>query len=207
VKVLPNSVDPQFRPGPKPTYLIDRHATDGKKVLMTVSRLASSERYKGHDRVIRILPRLLRQHPDTIYLIVGGGDDRPRLESLARECGVVKNVQFAGSVPPEELPDYFRLADAFVMPSMGEGFGIVFLEAMATGVRVIGGNRDGSADPLADGELGWAIDPDNGEVLISAICAALNTDSANVARASRFNHQAFAEHVQTLVCSNFIARQ
>ena len=52
---------------------------------MTVSRLASSERYKGHDRVIRILPRVLAQHPDTIYLIVGDGDDRPRLEALAAE--------------------------------------------------------------------------------------------------------------------------
>ena len=98
---------------------------------MTVSRLASSEQYKGHDRVIRTLPRLLSQHPETIYLIVGDGDDRPRLESLAVECGVAEKVQFAGLVPPEELPDYFRLADVFVMPSTGEGFGIVFLEAMA----------------------------------------------------------------------------
>ena len=137
---------------------------------------------------------------------MGDGDDRPRLESLAVECGVAENVQFAGSVPPEELPDYFRLADVFVMPSTGEGFGIVFLEAMATGVRVIGGNQDGSADPLADGQLGWAVDPDNERELISAICAALSTDSANVDRASRFNHQAFAEHLQALVRSNFIAR-
>jgi phosphatidylinositol alpha-1,6-mannosyltransferase len=206
VKVLPNSVDPQYHPGPKPSYLLVRHAADGKKVLMTVSRLASSERYKGHDRVIRTLPRLLLQHPDTIYLIVGDGDDRPRLESLAVECGVVENVQFAGLVPPEALPDYFRLADVFVMPSTGEGFGIVFLEAMATGVRVIGGNQDGSADPLADGELGCAVNPDNEQELVSAICAALSTDSANVDRASRFSQQAFAEHLQALVWSNFIAR-
>ena len=101
-----------------------------------------------------------------------------RLESLAVECGVAKNVQFAGLVPPEKLPDYFRLADVFVMPSTGEGFGIVFLEAMATGVCVIGGNQDGSADPLADGELGWAVDPDNEQELISAICAALSTESS-----------------------------
>ena len=61
VKVLPNTVDPQFRPGPKPDYLLDRHAAHGKKVLMTVSRLSSLERYKGHDRVIRTLPRLLER--------------------------------------------------------------------------------------------------------------------------------------------------
>jgi phosphatidyl-myo-inositol dimannoside synthase len=201
VKVLPNTVGPQYHPGPKPSYLLQRHAADGKKVLMTVSRLDNSDRYKGHDRVIRTLSRVLSQHRDTIYLIVGDGDDRRRLESLAMECGVAKNVQFAGLVPSEELPDYFRLADVFVMPSTGEGFGIVFLEAMATGARVIAGNQDGSADPLADGELGLAVDPGNGQELISAICAALSTESAKVDRAGRFNHQAFAEHVQNLVRS------
>jgi phosphatidylinositol alpha-1,6-mannosyltransferase len=206
VKVLPNSVDPRYQPGPKPSYLLDRHAADGKKVLMTVSRLASSERYKGHDRVIRTLPRVLLQHPDTIYLIVGEGDDRPRLESLAVECGVMENVQFTGLVLPEELPDYYRFADVFVMPSTGEGFGIVFLEAMATGVPVIGGNQDGSADALADGELGWAVNPDNEQELISAICAALSTDPAKGDYANRFDRQAFAEHLQALVWSNFIAR-
>ena len=59
VKVLPNTVDPQYQPGPKPAYLLERHAAGGKKVLMTVSRLASLERYKGHDRVIRTLPRVM----------------------------------------------------------------------------------------------------------------------------------------------------
>ena len=108
---------------------------------MTVSRLASSERYKGHDRVIRSLPRVLLKHPETIYLIVGDGDDRPRLEALASEFGVRDKVRFAGLVAGEELPDYFRLADVFVMPSTGEGFGIVFLEAMACGIDVIGGNQ------------------------------------------------------------------
>ena len=138
---------------------------------------------------------------------MGDGDDRGRLESLAAQCAVAKNVQFAGLVPPEELPDYFRLADVFVMPSTGEGFGIVFLEAMATGVCVIAGNQDGSADPLADGELSWAVDPDNEQELISAICAALNTTPVRVDRASRFKQQAFAEHLQALLGRTFIARR
>jgi phosphatidylinositol alpha-1,6-mannosyltransferase len=210
VKVLSNTVDPQYRPGPKPNYLIDRHAASGKKVLMTVSRLSNFDCYKGHDRVIRILPRLSEQHRDTIYLIVGDGEDRSRLEKLALEYGVAKKVQFPGLIPPEELPDYFRLADVFVMPSTGEGFGIVFLEAMATGVHVIGGNRDGSVDALADGELGRAVDPDDEHELTSAISAALSTpanlDPAKVNRDNRFSYQAFAKHLQTLVESNFTAR-
>jgi phosphatidyl-myo-inositol dimannoside synthase len=210
VKVLSNTVDPQYRPGPKPAYLLERHAAGGKMVLMTVSRLSSFDQYKGHDRVIRALPRLLERHPDIIYVIVGDGAHRPRLEAQALQCGVAKNVQFPGLVPAEELPDYFRLADVFVMPSTGEGFGIVFLEAMATGVHVIGGNRDGSADALADGELGWAVDPDDEYELTSAISAALSTPAnlnpANVNRASRFSREAFAKHLQALVESNFTAR-
>jgi phosphatidylinositol alpha-1,6-mannosyltransferase len=205
VKVLPNTVDPRFQPGPKPGYLLERHAAHGKKVLMTVSRLASSEQYKGHDRVIRVLPRVLLKHPETIYIIVGDGDDRPRLEALAAEYGVAQKVYFVGRVAPEELPDHFRLADVFVMPSTGEGFGIVFLEAMTTGIHVISGNRDGSLDPLADGVLGRAVDPDNGEELTSAICTALCDAPAKVDLANRFNDQAFTEHLHELVRSNFSA--
>jgi phosphatidyl-myo-inositol dimannoside synthase len=198
VKVLPNTVESQYQPGPKPGYLLERHAAGGKKVLLTVSRLDSVERYKGHDRVICTLPRLLEQHPDTIYLIVGDGDDRPRLEKLAVECGVAKNVQFTGSVPPEELPEYFRLADVFVMPSALEGFGIVFLEAMATGIRVIGGSQDGSRDPLCDGALGTLVDPENGEELASAIREALDNPVRTGDRTKRFKPELFREHLNTL---------
>jgi phosphatidylinositol alpha-1,6-mannosyltransferase len=197
VKVLANTVGPRYRPGPKPDYLLQRHAAGGKKVLMTVSRLDRLGPYKGHDRVIRTLPRVLEQH-DTIYLIVGEGDDRPRLESLAVECGVAKNVQFTGSVPTEELPDYYRLADVFVMPSAYEGFGIVFLEAMATGLRVIAGSQDGSRDALCDGALGTLIDPENGEELASAILAALDNPARTGDRTTRFKPNLFRQHLNAL---------
>ena len=164
----------------------------------TVSRLSSLERYKGHDRVIHTLPRVLQQHPDTIYLVVGDGDDRPRLESLTVECGVRKNVQFAGLVPEEELPGYFRLADVFVMPSEAEGFGIVFLEAMATGIRVIGGSQDGSRDALCDGALGTLVDPGNGEELASAIIAALDDPTRTGDRTTRFKPDLFKEYLDAL---------
>ena len=136
----------------------------------------------------------------------GEGDDRPRLEALAARLGLGEKARFVGSVVPEELPDYLRLADVFVMPSTGEGFGIVFLEALATGIHVIGGNKDGSLDPLADGQLGQLIDPDNEEELLSSICNALSTAPTGADRASRFNTQAFAEHLHALVWSNFTPR-
>ena len=170
VKILPNTVDPRFQSGTKARRTCSSvMGSHGKKVLMTVSRLASSEQYKGHDRVIRMLPRVLVNHPETIYLIVGDGDDRPRLEVACRRIAEWRKA--SGSrvgCTPEELPDYFRLADVFVMPSTGEGFGIVFLEAMATGIHVIGGNQDGSPDALCRGGLAKAIDPEDQDEL--ALC-------------------------------------
>jgi glycosyltransferase involved in cell wall biosynthesis len=89
------------------------------------------------------------------------------------------------------------------MPSTGEGFGIAFLEAMACGVPVIGGNRDGSVDPLADGELGIVIDPDHEDQLIAAICTALRCSSDINHRAVRFEALNFKRHLETLVSSQF----
>jgi glycosyltransferase involved in cell wall biosynthesis len=168
-------------------------------VLLTVSRLASVDRYKGHDQIIRALPRVLHEHAETIYMIVGEGDDRQRLEALAAECGVAECVYFVGAVSPDELPDYYRLADLFVMPSTGEGFGIAFLEAMASGIPVVGGNRDGSLDPLGDGRFGAAVDPQDGDALASAICAALRDPVGRPERAATFGQKAFAAHLHELV--------
>jgi phosphatidyl-myo-inositol dimannoside synthase len=201
VKVLPNTVDPCFRPKPKPALLLSRYDLHGKKVLLTVSRLASSERYKGHDRVIRALPQVLHKYPRAAYLIVGEGDDRTRLEDVANEVGVRDKVHFAGLVAPEELSDHYCLADVFVMPSTGEGFGIALLEAMAAGVRVIGGNRDGSVDPLADGALGTLVDPDNGCELTQAICTAMAGRPAEVDCHTRFNIREFRTQVEAILSS------
>jgi len=198
VKVLPNTVGARYRPGPKPDPLVKRHAVGTKKVLLTVSRLAASERYKGHDRVIRVLPKLLSEHPEVLYLIVGEGDDRSRLEMLAAECGVTEQVRFVGQVSPDELPDYFRLADVFVMPSTGEGFGIVFLEALATGIQVIAGNQDGSRDALCDGALGTLVDPENSGDLASAIHSALVESNRPGDRSARFRFDRFAGHISEL---------
>jgi phosphatidylinositol alpha-1,6-mannosyltransferase len=207
VKVLPNTVDPRFCPGPKPPHLLDRYGAHRQKVLLTVSRLASSERYKGHDRVIRILSRVLAQFPNTIYLIVGDGDDRPRLEALAKELGVHERVRFAGFLPAEDLPEHYRLADVFVMPSTGEGFGIAFLEAMASGLPVIGGNQDGSLDPLGDGTCGTAINPIDADALASAICTALANTPAKVEGSSRFGVHGFNEQLNQLCRFIFTMRR
>lgn len=159
-RVLPNTVATRFAPGPRDAALAARLGLDGAPVLLTVGRLAASEAYKGHDRILRALPALRSQWPSLRYLVVGDGDDRPRLQALAQALDVATSVRFVGAVPPAELPALYRLADAFAMPSTGEGFGIAFLEAMACGVPALGLAGDGSADALGDGELGSLVVPD-----------------------------------------------
>ncbi len=156
-QLLPCMVDgDRFTPGSKPDHLIERYGLKDSKVLMTVARLWSGDIYKGVDVTIRALPKISHFFPDVKYLVIGRGDDQPRLAQLAQDLGVADQVVFAGFVPTEELVEHYRVADAYIMPSQ-EGFGIVYLEAMACGIPVLSGDADGSADPLQDGKLGWQV--------------------------------------------------
>lgn len=201
VRVLPNTFTTNFAPRRRNAALAERLGLAGKRVVLTVGRLAAAERYKGHDRIIRAMPEVLQQVPDAAYLIVGTGDDRLRLEQLAAGLGIANNVKFAGEVPEGELPDHFAIADLFAMPSTGEGFGIVFLEAAASGLPVIGGNGDGSRDALADGVIGRLVDPDDDAQLADAIIAALQGRNVYSGVVSRFAMSNFTSHVDELVRS------
>lgn len=171
VKVLPNVVDPCYTPGRKSQELLQRYGAANCKILLTVGRIAKAESYKGHDRVIRLMPRLLERHTNLVYLIAGDGDGRPELEKLAAETGVEEQVRFAGNVTADELVDHYRTSDLFVMPSTGEGFGIVYLEAMACGIPAIGLDSDGSIDPLGTLPNGRAV-PEH--QLYETICESLD---------------------------------
>lgn len=157
VVVIPNTVGERFCPG-SGRELRQVAGWDGRKVLLTVGRLSSAERYKGQDRVIGAIPALLARGHDIQYVIVGAGDDRERLSRIAADAGVGDRVQFIGECDAEKLPDFYRASDLFVMPSTGEGFGISFLEAMACGTPALGLAKGGARDALADGELGNAVD-------------------------------------------------
>jgi phosphatidylinositol alpha-1,6-mannosyltransferase len=199
VRVLPNTVEPGFAPGPKSDALLDRYRLRGKRVLLTVGRLDPDERRKGQDKIVRALPEVMKIFADVVYLVAGEGEDRTRIEALARNVGVENAVIFAGRVTPEELPQLYRLADLFVMPSTQEGFGIVFLEAAASGLHLIGGNADGSADALADGAIGTVIDPADANALVSAITAGLAGGGPDPAGVRRFNFANFAGQVRELL--------
>src|SRR5205814_269912 len=105
--------------------------------------------------------------------LAGSGPDRERIEALIRELNLEENVTLAGRVADNELPGFYQLCDVFAMPSKGEGFGIVFLEAMACGKPVIAGNKDGSVDAVLNGRLGVLVDPDNVVQIAEALIAIL----------------------------------
>jgi glycosyltransferase involved in cell wall biosynthesis len=172
--ILPNCVDlTRFVPGPKSEAVLERHGLRGCAVLLTVGRLSASERYKGVDEVLELMPRLIREIPNLRYVIVGDGDDRGRLKSKAAQLGVRDQVVFAGWVSDQETPDYYRTADAFVMPGRGEGFGIVYLEALACGVPVVASCADASAEVVKGCELAVVADPSDVESVLAAILTAL----------------------------------
>ena len=182
--VLPNCIDASlFESGPKSPALLQRYGLQDKTVIMTFGRLASEERYKGFDEVLEVLPDLAQLVPNIAYLIVGDGLDRPRLEAKARSLNVHDRVIFAGRISDEEKADHYRLADAYVMPSHGEGFGIVYLEALACGIPVVASKADGSREAVRNGELGELVDPKNPEEIKAATMRVLSNNHRSQLRA------------------------
>jgi len=172
--ILPNAVTQRhYGVGAKSKELLERYSLSGKTVLMTLGRLAAEEKYKGFDEIMDLLPALLKDIPNIAYMIVGDGDDRPRLEAKAKSLGVGDRVVFAGFIPEAEKADHYRLADAFVMPGRGEGFGFVFLEALACGIPVVGSKLDGSREALRGGALGVLVDPGRPDEVQAGILEAL----------------------------------
>jgi phosphatidyl-myo-inositol dimannoside synthase len=179
--ILPNCVDVvRFRPLERDPNLVERYGLQSKKVVLTVGRMAAEERYKGFDEVINVMPRLLRRFPDLRYVIVGDGSDRGRLEAKVKAFDLTRSVIFAGHVPEAEKVAYYNLADIYVMPSYGEGFGIALIEAAACGIPIVGSSADGSREALLDGTLGRMVDPRSPDELIEAITSILNTRQPRV---------------------------
>ncbi len=140
-------------------------------VILTLTRLSFKEKYKGYEKVLKAMAELNGSLPTLKYLIVGkyNPGERKRLQVIINNLHLEGDVVFTGFVEDSNLGEYYTLADAYVMPSKKEGFGIVFIEAMNYGLPVIAGNKDGSVDALANGCLGMLVDPDDQPAITSAI--------------------------------------
>jgi asparagine synthase (glutamine-hydrolysing) len=180
IKLFYNTIDPYFRlptKFDKPDYLKKRYNIhNGEKVVYTMTRMSSLEQYKGYDQVLAAFPSLVKKYPGIKYIIGGKADivEKQRVEKIIQEKQLNAHVILSDYIADEEVQDHFKLADVFIMPSSQEGFGIVFIEAMACGLPVIGGNIDGTVDALQNGELGKLVDPFNVKAIENAIEEQLN---------------------------------
>lgn len=186
--ILPNAIQlSDFGVGERPADLIQKYDLVGRKVLMTFGRLHSKERAKGFDEMLNILPRLVRHDPAITYVIAGTGDDRERLERKVADLGMGGHVRFTGRVEEARKADHYRLADLYVMPSRGEGFGFVIIEALACGVPVVASSMDGGREAVLDGALGPIVDPDDPDALYDAVIAGLDAPHGVPAGLSHFD--------------------
>lgn len=172
--IIPNAIDFRtFYPVARDKALATRYGLEGRTVLATMGRMVSTERYKGMDEVLQLMPRLKKRIPNVAYLLIGDGPDRGRLENKVKEAGISTSVVFAGKIPDDERVRHYSLADAYVMPSRGEGFGFVLLEAMACGIPVVASKADGGREAVKGGQLGILVDPSDQEDIERGIFACL----------------------------------
>lgn len=210
ISVLNNCLDP-FLPAAKnilvPQQLYERYGlTKDHKILFTLTRLSSKEKYKGYDDVVAALA--LINDPSVKYILAGKADaaETAAMQQKINDAGLHEQVILAGFIPEEELAAHFKMSDCYIMPSSKEGFGIVFIEAMFYGIPVIGGNADGTMDALQNGKLGTAVSPGNVSEIKAAITKILNDKAAHQPDLSLlmdcFSYGRYKERIVDLLARN-----
>ncbi len=175
VRVLPWGLDPDFetRASVDPLASLPAQFPQGR-VILTVGRWLATERYKGMDTLIQAMPRLLLRWPDVQLVVTGSGDDREWLVNIARDSGVQRHVHFLSGLTYGELSACYAAAELFALPSRGEGFGFVYLEAMAWSKPVIGGAHGGAPEVIRDGVTGYVVQHGDTVQLATSIDALLS---------------------------------
>lgn len=189
---------------------------NGRRIVLTVSRLAAAERYKGHDVMLRAWGRVREKVPGAVYVVVGDGDDRPRLEALARQLGLGDSVCFAGAVSEDVLAACYEACEVFAMPArtvldlrapQGEGFGIVFLEAMAHGKPVVAPRFGAPSEFVRHAEHGLLVDPEDPASVAQALIDLLTSPerAGRMGRAARewvsrhYSYNCFCERLRQIL--------
>ncbi|MEP7066662.1 MAG: glycosyltransferase family 4 protein [Gemmatimonadota bacterium] len=143
--------------------------------VLVVGRMSSAERYKGHDELLECWSTIVAQIPGAQLVIAGQGDDLTRLRQKAQSLGVSGSVLFLGFVPEGTLAALRERVALFALPSRGEGFGLVYLEAMRAGLPCVGGTTDAATDVIVNGATGLLVDPRDGSALSEAIISLLRS--------------------------------
>lgn len=175
--VIPLGLSPDLRLESKPQRTVGAPSAEGHRRVLTVARLVPEHAYKGVDTLLAAWPRVVASVPDAELVVVGDGPDRPRLEREAARLGIAGCVRFAGRLDDRALAEAYTQAAVFALPARtsvgsragGEGFGLVFLEAMAAGLPVVAGNGGAIPEVVRDGETGLLVDPESPEEVAAAI--------------------------------------
>lgn len=209
--VLPNTFDPRFAgQGPANPALssqLSAHSSpianaqssrrdDGPRILV-VSRLVASDPYKGVDTMIEAMPVILREYPKAQLRIVGGGDDLPRLQEIAETLKLGNAVTFTGILSDEELRREYQACDLFALPSRKEGFGLVYLEAMAYGKPCLAA-RAGGAPEVVNDDVGAVVEYGNTDQIALAVADLLRHPREAAAMRARVEAFSFLRFQQRL---------
>jgi phosphatidylinositol alpha-1,6-mannosyltransferase len=179
----------------------------GPRAVIAVARMSSDERYKGHDELLDVWPSVVARMPDARLAFVGDGDDTERLRQRALSLGVHDSVLFPGFVSAAVLQECYRRAAVFAMPSRGEGFGLVYLEAMAHALPCIGAWDDAARDIIRDGETGFLVPQSDRAALADRLVrllgdAALRASMGHAGRRAldeRFSYTRFSTGILELI--------
>ncbi len=183
----PTVDEKRFHPAPANEELRRSvNAVGNEKLILSVGRLM---RRKGFDNVVRSLPILLEQGLIVEYALIGIGNEQTYLQELAEELNVAEHVHFLGHVSYEDLPRWYHACDLFAMPNRdidgdNEGFGLVFLEAAASGKPAIAGKAGGTSSAVIDGKTGLLVDGEN----VAEIAAAVGRLLDDPEESSRLGH-------------------
>lgn len=175
IRVINNCLDPFLRDpaiNGKSQKLLNRYGlTNEHKIILTLSRLSAHDRDKGYEKVLYSLSELKTSYPNLVYMIAGKyePEEKKWIDELIKKYELRDKVIITGYVADDELAQHIELCDLYVMPSIKEGFGIIFIEALFYGKPVIGGNKDGSVDALANGKFGQLVNPSDQEEITKAI--------------------------------------
>jgi phosphatidylinositol alpha-1,6-mannosyltransferase len=183
--------------------------------VLIVGRMIANERYKGHDQLLEAWPSVLPRAPEAKLVCVGEGDDLERLRSKACALGIGHAVEFPGFVSDDERWRLYREAALFAMPSRREGFGLVYLEAMAAGLPCIGSVHDAASEVIADGETGCLVDQADISGIAERIVGLLSDEARRVAMGdagrrrflAQFTFDAFQARLVTAVASSMPDRR
>lgn len=200
--VIPNTFDPRLELKNPP------HVERVEGRILTVARLSASDNYKGIDHLIEAMPLIKSNIPEAHLRIVGIGDDRTRLESLAARYAP-DSIRFVGFVPDEDLAREYQQASLFALPSRNEGFGLVYLEAFKHGTPSLVAQA-GAAPEIITASTGIAVPYGDIGLIANGCCKALATDWSEThirAHLDQFSYSRFKMRLSTIIDGNPIPQK